>query len=140
MGQSLTAHIDARNAEITAAWDAAPDKQLAIDPSHYLDVVLSERAQLYADHLKAMDIPPDMAIWAVAMARKFGPTVKVWHFVADNWITALMILMHGEEPRASHTSDGSAWPRAIDDRHRQRMTDLLAGKDWPAKAITILGA
>ena len=139
---AVAAHIDARNAEIQAKWDAAPDKQLAIDPSHYLDVVLKDRAARYAAHMAKMDIPPEMALFALAMSQRFGSYVKVHHFIAD-WLTSLLIVRYGEEcdPALSEMrNDGSpgGWPLTFDDADKQRALQLVQLKNWPGDSMTLL--
>jgi hypothetical protein len=139
MSATIAAHIAARDAALQAQYDAAPDKTLVIDPAHYLEQVLRERSDLYAAHVAAMDIAPEMTLWAMAMGKKYGSYVKVWHYVAD-WITALLIIRYGEEPRATHTADGTSWPLAFSSDDTARAMKLLKGEKWPADALTLLGS
>ena len=153
----LDTHIADRDAAMRAAFDAAPDKKQVIDPAHYLDVVLTDRAARYAAHIAAMEPSPEIAMWALAMGAKYGakvrqddgivkvyrqPYVKVWHFIAD-WPTALLILVDGEEcdPKKSEPKTNGAlggWPLAWTDAHFARAAQLLAGQKWPADRFTLL--
>jgi hypothetical protein len=127
----LAAHIEARRAALVAAFPQ-------IDPTHYVDGVLQDRADRYAAHLATMTITPDMVQWALTMGRRHGSWVKVHHFVAD-WFTALLIIRYGEEPDAAKSSDPhfAGWPTTFTDNDKGRASELLAGLKWPA-FLTIL--
>jgi hypothetical protein len=60
--------------------------------------VLGERANVFAAHVASMVIHPDMQAFADTMTQRFGPFVRVHHFIAD-WITAFLIVRYGEESR-----------------------------------------
>jgi hypothetical protein len=127
----LDAHIAQRRAALVAAFPQ-------IDPTHYVDGVLQDRADRYAAHLATMTIAPDMVQWALTMGRRYGPWVKVHHFVAD-WLTALLIIRYGEEPDAARSDDPNfhGWPVAFTDDDTARASELLAGTKWP-QALTLL--
>jgi len=122
----LAAHLAARNAAFLAAHGAP-----AAD--HYLNSVLLERSTAYAAHVASMNLTPDVVQWALAMARKHGAYVKVWHYVAD-WITALLILRYGEEPDATKTDDPNfhGWPTTFTDDDTTRAGELLNGTGYPS--------
>ena len=139
MNKTLSAHIEARTADLIAKRAAAVDKQMSIDPAHYVDVVLKARAVQYAAHIATMEIGPEMAIWAMAMRTRYKSSyVKVWHFIAD-WITALLILRYGEEPDgALCDGDHQGWPTSFSDDDAIRAAQLLRGERWPAGVFTLL--
>lgn len=149
MSAVLDAHIADRNAELVLAFENAPDKQQAIDPSHYLDIVLAERAPIYAAHVVSMDLSPEDILWSMGMKKRYKSSyVRVWYFIGD-WITAFLILRYGEEPRAYDEAEVMAarktgrapncstdpsfagWPLAFNAGDITRMQQLLKGKNWP---------
>jgi hypothetical protein len=128
---TLADHIAHRNAEVASTW---PDAAAAA----YLPV-LEARAAAFAAHVASMEIAPEVAVWALAMARQFGSYVRVHHFVAD-WITALLILRYGEEPDASKSTDPNfaGWPKAFTADDLVRAQQILAGEDWPRRVFRLL--
>lgn len=128
---TLEDHIAARNAEVTSAWPEAA-------ANAYLPV-LATRAAAFAAHVASMEIAPEVAVWALAMARQFGSFVRVHHFVAD-WITALLILRYGEEPDASKSTDPNfaGWPKAFTAEDLVRAQQLLSAEDWPRRVFRLL--
>ena len=125
MSAALETHIAERNAAMQAKYDDAPDKTQVIDPAHYLEVVLADRAERYAAHMAAMEPSPEITQWSLAMGAKYGakirqpdgsvkvyrqPYIKAWHFIAD-WPTALLILVDGEEcdPARSEPKTDGIW-------------------------------
>lgn len=138
----LDTHIATRNAERFAALGEA-------GYAHYVVDVLQDRADRYAAHVAAMDLPPELVQWSLAMRNRFATSyLRCSHFVAD-WITALLILRYGEEPRAydaaevaAAVADGRApacstdpnfagWPLAFSDDDVRRAAELLTFKKWP---------
>jgi hypothetical protein len=127
----LSAHIEARRTALVAAHPQ-------IDPAHYVDGVLQDRADRYAAHLATMVFSPAMVQWALAMSRQYGPWVKVHHFVAD-WLTALLIIRYGEEPDAARSSDPGfkGWPTSLTPEDETRASELLVGTRW-SQSLTLL--
>ncbi len=135
----LAAHIEQRNAWISTQF------QTPAQAEPYL-LVLEARAAAFAAHVASMDIAPEMTVWALAMARKYGSWVRAHFFIAD-WITALLIVRYGEEPDAEKSTDQrvdddgvrifQGWPRAFSDADLQRAQELLQGKNWSAD-LTLL--
>lgn len=127
----LADHIAARNAAfLTAAVATYGDARGQQLYDEYVVATLQDRATRYTAHVAAMVIDPAIAIWAMAMTTKYGPFVKIHHFVAD-WVTALLVLRYGEEPDATKTWDGRGWPTAFTADDLARAQKLADGKDWP---------
>jgi hypothetical protein len=128
---TLADHLADRDAAVRAAW--VPKAAEAYLP------VLGERAARFAAHVATMTIAPELAVWALAMAQRYGSWVRVHHFVAD-WITALLILRYGEEPDAARSTDPTfaGWPLACTADDLARAQQLLAGENWPARIFTML--
>lgn len=122
---------------------------------HYMDVVLPERAQLYADHVARMTISPEVVQWAMLMASTHGASyVKMDHFYTD-WITMLLIKRYGEEPRGYDAAEVAAaraegrvpacstdenyrgWPLAFTPNDIKSAMDMVAFKRWP-KGLQII--
>jgi hypothetical protein len=148
--------IEARNAAMHARYDEAPDKTLVIDPAHYLEQVLRERAAGYAAHVAGMEIGVDMFGWAMGMAIQYkNSNVQCTYFIAD-WITALLILRYGEEHRAYDAAEVAAaiaegrapncstdpnfagWPVRFSPADKLKALDILRGMIWPAPQWTLL--
>jgi len=122
-GQILSAHIAARNTEVTTTHEGGFN-------GYYLDV-LQERADMYGAHIATMAISPEIVYWAMAMTTKHASSyVRAHHFIAD-WVTGLLIAIYGEEPRAEHTVDGLCWPNAFLARDLEFAQKWLTGAAMP---------
>ena len=127
MSTVLNTHIAARNAELLASLGA-------VGYAHYVEGVMQDRADRYVAHVAAMDLSPEIVQWSLAMRQQFGTSyVRCSHFVAD-WITALLIMRHGEEPDAALSSDPAfaGWPLAFGAGDIQRASELLKYTRFPA--------
>ena len=103
--------------------DLAPEKQRELP----YDMLMALRRDAYAEHVKAMTIPPSITAWATEMTSQSGPEVKVWHNTMG-WIEAFMVVRYGEEP--------SSWPREFSSLDLLRVDRWLKGQH-PA-GVTIL--
>jgi hypothetical protein len=110
--------------------------------------VLGVRARVFAAHVASMVVHPEIQAFAATMTERFGPYLRVHHFVAD-WITALLILRYGEESRAydpmevaiaetesrapqcSTDPNFDGWPTTFSIEDHQRAAQLLKNHKWP---------
>lgn len=75
------------------------------------------RCEAFAEHLAAMESPPDeLRRWAAFMFAYHGPRVRVHRIVYDNWLVALLVVRYGEA--LYH------WPQAFSEG------DLARAKRW----------
>lgn len=122
---TLADHTAARDADLRARFGGQVvrhDTGATSDACDDYLATLASRAASYAAHIAAMQMDPDVPAWALAMAGKHGPYVRVHHQITD-WLTALLILRYGEA--VEH------WPVAVTAADRQRAAALLAGSRWP---------
>lgn len=86
------------------------------------DILLELRKKAYTEHVKSMEIPKNIQLFAGAMERTFGPEVKVWNQKLT-WFEALMVVRYGEEP--------SIWPTIFDEADTVRAMDWALRNKWP---------
>jgi hypothetical protein len=110
-----------------------------LDVTYYVDLTLRERWEvLYPAALAKLTVPPSIALWVLAMTERHGEWIYCDHNVAD-WLTALLILRYGEEPRAEYcvTADGQStgdgWPTSFSGDDITAARKILAGEKWPAR-------
>lgn len=58
--------------------------------------ILMIRAQEYKDHVAAMENPAEIDAFVATMTTRFGPKVKVWQNVVEDWRIALLLAQWGE--------------------------------------------
>lgn len=81
--------------------------------------LLRLRAQAYTRRVAAMTVPDDLSTWAGKMAKRYGPTVRVWEQELP-WIEALLVVRYGEEP--------AHWPEAFTADDLNRATAWMKGR------------
>jgi hypothetical protein len=120
---------------------------------HPYFITAAERHMKYAAHLATMAPSAAIADWASKMTALYGPKCVMHNLgksqvvidgdvldlsdYAVDWPTALLIGLHGEEPEASKTSDGTGWPSAFTELHERRAALWLYTNKWPLGAAAL---
>ena len=121
-------------------------------PHPYL-ITAAKRHMAFAAHFASMPANPAIAEWVAGMTALYGPKCAMHNLgksvvvmdgeVLDlseytvDWPTALLIGMHGEEPDASKTGDGTGWPTAFSELHERRAALWLNDNKWPLGAAAL---
>lgn len=136
----LDQQIALRNATMQAAFDSAPDKTLAIDPSHYLEVEVRARVGRMLAHRAVMEPSAEMAEYAGLLRKRFkSQYAQMWHTIVD-WPTAVLVAVWGEEPDAGQPGCDptyKGWPLAYGDLELGYAKKMAEGTYFPPGMVLL---